>query len=218
MSQAHVAVLGHGRVGTAMARALRAAGREVVVGADAPRLDRALDVLSRDPGLAGVAARPASEAVDGADMVLLAIPTGALPSALAPLERLLAGRTIIDATNPVGPGFTHALARGSGAEQVAAIVPEAHVVKAFNIYGVENLAGVPTSPGTTSPLMPYAGDDATAKARVAQLAADLGWAPLDVGPLSAAVDLEHLALLWIRLVRSGGHDPHLVWTARQWAG
>jgi predicted dinucleotide-binding enzyme len=66
--------------------------------------------------------------------------------------------------------------------------------------------------------MPYAGDDATAKARVAQLAADLGWAPLDVGPLSAAVDLEHLALLWIRLVRSGGHDPHLVWTARQWAG
>lgn len=41
----------------------------------------------------------------------------------------------------------------------------------------------------------------------------LGWEPLDAGPLAAALDLEHLTLLWVRMVRGGGLDPRLTWAA-----
>jgi predicted dinucleotide-binding enzyme len=121
---------------------------------------------------------------------------------------------LIDATNPVAPGLTHGLgSRQSGAERVAALAPGAVVVKAFSVYGYENLSDPPTGPHAIRPAMPYAGDNPDAKATVAALLTDLGWEPLDAGPLRAAVDLEHLTLLWVRMVRAGGLDPRLVWAA-----
>ena len=213
MSRLRIAVLGHGNVGTALAGALLAAGHEVALGADGDRLAGAEQARAVHPALAAAAVSTASEAVEGADLVVLAVPFTALDELLPPLRDALVGVTVVDATNPVGPGFTHRLESGrSGAEHVAELAPGAHVVKAFNVYGVENLGAAPVAPGPR-PVMPYAGDDEAAKRRVGGLLADLGWEPLDVGPLAAAVDVEHLSLLWIRLVRGRGHDPHLVWAA-----
>ena len=61
--------------------------------------------------------------------------------------------------------------------------------------------------------MMFCGTDAAAKATVAGLIAQLGWEPLDVGGLEQALHLEHMTLLWIRMVRVNGASPHIVWAA-----
>jgi hypothetical protein len=61
--------------------------------------------------------------------------------------------------------------------------------------------------------MLFCGDDAAAKETVAGLIAQLGWEPLDVGGLAQALHLEHMTLLWVRMVRVHGHSPDLVWAA-----
>jgi 8-hydroxy-5-deazaflavin:NADPH oxidoreductase len=78
-------------------------------------------------------------------------------------------------------------------------------VKIFNTTGFQNMAN-PVYGGEPS-VMFYAGDDGEAKALAHQLAADLGFDPVDAGPLIRARELEHLALLWISLsVRGHGRD------------
>jgi hypothetical protein len=59
--------------------------------------------------------------------------------------------------------------------------------------------------------MMFCGDDAAAKTTVGELIAQLGWEPVDVGGLGQALHLEHMALLWVRMVRVSGASPHVVW-------
>jgi predicted dinucleotide-binding enzyme len=63
--------------------------------------------------------------------------------------------------------------------------------------------------------MMFCGRDAEAKETVGRLIAELGWEPLDVGGLEQALHLEHMTLLWVRMVRAGGHSPHMVWARLQ---
>jgi hypothetical protein len=209
-----IAFLGYGNVGAAIAVAAARAGHDVVLATTADRPERAAAAASRHPELAGAAVAPAAEAVSGADIVVLAVPFEALEGLLPPLSGPLAGTVVIDATNPVGPGLTHGLgSRRAGAQRVAELLPDTKVIKTFNVYGFENLASPPVGPGGLRPVLPFAGDHAAAKAVVAGLLEQLGWEPLDAGPLAAAVDLEHMTLLWVRLVRMLGHPPRLVWAA-----
>lgn len=209
-----LAVLGYGHVGATLAGALIAAGHDVTLATNPNRPQGAEAARQADPRLAKAAISDPLTAVSAADAVLLAVPFAAVEEVLAPLAPALQGTTLIDATNPVGPGLTHGLGSAqSGAERVAALAPGASVVKAFSVYGYENLADPPGRPDGIRPAMPYAGGDPAAKATVAALLTDLGWEPLDVGPLTAALDLEHLTLLWVRMVRAGGHSPRLVWAA-----
>lgn len=210
----HVAFLGYGNVGAALAGRALAAGHAVTLMARADDPARAEAARAANPALAGAAVAPASEAAQAADLVIVALPFDALESALPPLAEALAGTPVVDATNPVGPGLTHRLADGSsGAAHVASLLPESPVVKAFNTYGWEVLADPPVVAGAPAPMLPFATDDAAAAATVSALASSLGWAPLQMGGREAAVDLEHLALLWIRLVRAGGHPGRLAWAA-----
>jgi hypothetical protein len=120
----------------------------------------------------------------------------------------------VDCTNPVGPGLSHGLkSEGSGAEWVQALVPAARVVKAFSIYGFENFEDSSYPGYNVKPAMFFCGNDAAAKETVAELIAQLGWEPLDVGGLEQALHLEHMTLLWVRMVRAKGYSPHLVWAA-----
>lgn len=209
-----LAVLGYGHVGATLAGSLIAAGHDITLATNPNRPQGAEATRQADPRLAKAAISDPLTAVSAADAVLLAVPFPAVEEVLAPLAPALQGTTLIDATNPVGPGLTHGLGSAqSGAERVAALVPGAAVVKAFSVYGYENLADPPVGPDGIRPAMPYAGDDPAAKATVAALLTDLGWEPLDSGPLTAALDLEHLTLLWVRMVRAGGHPPRLVWAA-----
>jgi hypothetical protein len=152
------------------------------------------------------------DAVGEADVVVLAIPFQANVEVLTPLEAALAGKVLIDCTNPIGPGLSHGLSsRQSGTEMIQTLLPDTRVVKAFSIYGFENFADSSFPGYGVKPVMMFCGNDATAKAVVADLLEQLGWEPLDVGGAEQALHLEHMTLLWVRMVRMGGRSPRTVW-------
>lgn len=148
-----------------------------------------------------------SDAVRGSDAVILATPWGAVADALREAGSLrgdLDGMALIDTTNPLGPGFTLDVGPNgaSAAERIQALAPKAHVVKAFNSTGANNMLD-PVYDGAPT-VMFYAGDDAGAKRTARQLVTDVGFEAVDAGPLTRARELEHLAMLWIALAMGIG--------------
>lgn len=182
-----IAILGAGKVGQTLGARFRAAGHDVRYAVRNPA----------DPkyGELGAAARPVADAVRDAELVLLATPWSAAEAALLGAGPL-AGKIVVDATNPIGVGgvLTHGR-DDSGAEQVARWAPGARVVKAFNSIGREVMAN-PTFNGRAAVLW-LCGDDPDATRAVAGLASAIGFEPLVLGPLARARVLEPAALLWI---------------------
>lgn len=206
-----IAFIGVGRVGAPLAARLAEAGHEVVLGQARETSGSVTAALGRSNRLT---ARPLAEALEGADVVFLATPFEAAEGVVRSLASQLAGKVLVDCTNPVGPGLTHGLrSERSGSELIQSLVPEAKVVKAFSIYGFENFED-PSYPGyELRPVMLYCGDEARAKGLVGELINSCGFEPLDVGGLVQALHLEHMTLLWVRMVRVQGQSPHLVWGA-----
>ena len=200
-----LAVLGSGSVARALAEAFRESGHDVSVGSREP--DRAdLREWAEAHGVAtGLHAAVAAEA----DVVLLVTAWDGVEQAVQLAGPSLAGRVLVDVTNPLVFDGELSLALGhtdSGAEFVQRLAPEAHVVKAFNTVGYE-LMNRPTwqsAPGT----MFIAGDSPDAKATVAELAHELGWGVHDAGGLSASRLLEPVALVWINHFRTSGSRTH----------
>lgn len=207
----NIAFIGYGNVGAPLADHLQRAGHNVVIAAEEPLSDNARKALSRNPHLQAQSPRAA---VSGADVVFLATPFQAMEAAIAGIAVALDGKVLVDCTNPVGPGLTHGLnSVRSGSEMLQALAPKSHVVKAFTIYGFENFENSQYPGYNVKPAMMLCGSDPAAKQAVSGLIADLGWEPLDVGGLQQALHLEHLTLLWIRMVRVGGASPGIVWAA-----
>ena len=158
--------------------------------------------------------RRQQEAIDTAEVVFLATPFPANESVLRPIAECLAGKVLVDCTNPVGPNLSHGLnSERSGSEFVQSLVPQAKVVKAFTIYGFENLEDSHYPGYDVKPTMLFCGNDAAAKEQVSLLIADCGFEPLDTGGLAQALHLEHMTLLWIRMARAQGFGPGFVWAA-----
>ncbi len=207
----NLAFIGAGQVGAALAVRLADAGHAVVLAESKEGSASVAAAKQRSPRLSS---RPVADAVAGADVVFLATPFAANEALLRPLADALAGKILVDCTNPVGPGLTHGLrSERSGSDLVQSLVPKASVVKAFTIYGFENLEDPSYPAYNVKPAMLFCGDDRGAKDRVAALVTDLGFEAVDVGGLVQALHLEHMTLMWVRLVRMGGHSPHLVWGA-----
>ena len=207
----NIAFIGVVQVGAPLAAHLAEAGHTVVLAESKPGSASVAEALQRSPRLS---ARPTAEAIQGADVVFLATPFGANEAALTPIADALAGKVLVDCTNPVGPGLSHGLkSERSGSELVQSLVPKASVVKAFTIYGFENFEDSAYPDYNVKAAMLFCGDDAGAKARVGTLITDCGFEPVDVGGLVQALHLEHMTLMWVRMVRMGGHSPHLVWGA-----
>lgn len=188
-----IAIIGAGTVGSGVAAAASKAGHEVVV-------------ASRNPEQAGAVAaetgaRPAQTAdaaVDGADVVVLAIPSSAVASVCDQIRRHVAGKIVIDPTNPLETDLSGVLeATLSVAEEIAILLPGAFVVKAFNTVLGRRL----TEPVVDGVRLDgfYAGNDAQANAAVAELVAAMGFRPIDAGLLRAARSLEHLGFLNVSL-------------------
>jgi predicted dinucleotide-binding enzyme len=138
-----------------------------------------------------------------AEAVLLAVPWGAVPDALRAAGDL-AGKVLLDCTNPVTPELTH-LTVGhatSAGEEVARLAPGACVVKVFNTNGAKNMAD--PDYGGHQVTMLYAGDDEGANRVAATLAEQLGFEAIYLGPLKEARLLEPLAMAWIVLARHRG--------------
>lgn len=206
-----IAFIGYGNVGAPLADHLQRLGHVVTLAAKDAGSDNVKKVLSLNTGIS--VASP-QEAVASADLVFLATPFQANEDALSAVEKELRGKILIDCTNPVGPGLTHGLNNvQSGSEMVQKLVPESKVAKAFTIYGFENFKNNEYPSYNVKPAMMFCGNDAVAKQTVAGLIGQLGWEPLDVGGLEQALHLEHMTLLWVRMVRVNGHSPNLVWAA-----
>ena len=166
-----IAVIGAGNVGTALADGWKRAGHTVVVG-ERGRL--------RDAALV-------------ADVVLVAVPGGAVPEVAAELGDL-GDRVVLDATNVVSA----AMPDGQNPAALRQATRSPHVVKAFNTTGFENMRN--PHYGSQAIDMFVAGASAHGKAVAAQLARDLGFAEVwDLGGDDKIPLLEALALVWINL-------------------
>lgn len=204
-----IAFLGYGNVGAPLADHLQRLGHEVTLAATDTTSDGVRKALARNDGLKVSAVETT---VAAADVVFLATPFGANEALLRPLAGELRGKILVDCTNPVGPGLTHGLGSAqSGSEFLQKLLPETRVVKAFSIYGFENFEDNRYPASSVKPVMMFCGNDADAKATASGLITELGWEPLDVGGLEQALHLEHMTLLWVRMVRMNRHSPHMVW-------
>ncbi|MDX2216836.1 MAG: NADPH-dependent F420 reductase [Oculatellaceae cyanobacterium bins.114] len=205
-----IAFVGVGNVGAPLADHLQQVGHSVAIAARDPQSQTVLEALDRNPAL--VVQSPI-EAVESADVVFLATPFAAIEAALTPLISALKGKVLVDCTNPVGANLTHGLqSQLSGSETIQQLVPDAHVVKSFTIYGYENFENSHyPGYGDLKPAMLIAGDDAAAKAVVADICQQLGWEPVDTGGLSSSLHLEHMTLLWIKMARVQGRGADFVW-------
>ena len=193
-----IAVIGAGNVGGTLGKRWARAGHEIAFGARDPG-EAKVAALVRESG-PGTRAAPVPEAVRQAEVVVLSVPWGNAQEALAAAGDLR-GRILIDATNPVPltpEGLRQGLVIGhttSGAEEIARWAQGARVVKAFNTTGFQNMAD--PAYGSQRLSMLICGDDAEAKKVAADLAQQLGFEPVDVGPLRSARYLEAVAMLWI---------------------
>ena len=196
-----VAIIGTGDVGEALGVRWAAAGHEVIYGSRTPSSDR-VAALTALTGHGARAADPAEAAAAG-EVVVLAVPYAAVERLLPTLGDL-AGKVVIDCTNPLSRDLGSLVTEPgtSGAEVVAGLLPGAKVVKALNTTGVANMRD-PVYPDGP-PTMLLAGESSMAKAVVADLVADLGFEPVDAGPLKSARWLEPLAMLWIELAYRQG--------------
>lgn len=173
-----IGIIGAGAIGQAYARQFARAGHHIILSNS--RGPASLTDAVRELG-AGAKAGTLSEAA-AADIVLLAITWQQLPLALTSLPAWN-GRIVIDATNPILPGFVIAELNGrTSSEVVASLVPGARLVKAGNTLPTALAAADPREAGGNRVLF-VSGDDADAKAQVAALFEQAGFAPVDLGGL-----------------------------------
>jgi 8-hydroxy-5-deazaflavin:NADPH oxidoreductase len=187
-----VAVIGTGRMGRGFATAL-APRHQVTVGSRDP--DRARKAASATGAARGVSY---AEAAADAEVVILTVPWGAIDDTLRQLGELH-GTVVVDVSWPSRKSEREALKGSSTAEQVQRRLPGARVVKGWNHVHAQHLTA-PEVDGIAASVL-IAGDDPEAKQAVFALAADMGFHPVDVGPLKATRELERLVgtMLFVRL-------------------
>ncbi len=193
-------IIGAGHAGGTLGRLWEAQGHDVRFGVRDPAKHAA------GGGLPSGRTGTVGEVAAFGDVIVLATPWAATQEAVR-ASGDLAGKTIIDCTNPLLPDLS-GLALGlttSAAEEIAKWAPGAKVVKCFNTLGAANFAD-PVIAGAKATMF-YCGDDAQAKETVAELGEQLGMDMVDAGPLTQARLLEPMALLWITMALKYGGTP-----------
>jgi len=188
-----IAILGAGNVGGGLGRAFAAVGHDVVFGVRDPESTRTMMALAEIPD---ATAATASEAVNGADVIVFALRPVAIPATVADLPPL-DGRIVIDAMNRLDAEPSR-----STTEDLAQLLPGARLVKAFNTIGFENLD---TARERTVPAAMFvAGDDPDAKRIALGLATEIGFVAEDAGGLVNAKALEEMVRVWLALAQAHG--------------
>jgi NADPH-dependent F420 reductase len=174
---AHVTIIGTGNMGPAIAGVVRKGGSTV-------------DLLGRDD-----ADTPAT-----GEVVVLAVPYGAVADLIAQRGEQLAGKVVVDISNPVDFATFDSLvvpADGSAAAEIAAALPRSRVVKAFNTNFAATLVSGTVGEHPTTVLI--AGDDAEAKSLLAGIVTAGGLRAIDAGSLRRARELEALGFQQLAL-------------------
>ena len=173
-----IGIIGNGNVGSALARGLTQARRDVKAVGD----DKA-------------AVRNTAE---WADILILAVPFGAITDVAATIAPAAGGKTIIDVTNALTPEMQLALGyTTSGGEELQKKLPQARVVKAFNTQFAQHMDSGRLANQRLTVFV--AGDDAEAKRDAVDVATSIGFEPVDTGALANARLLEPLGYLNIQL-------------------
>lgn len=192
-----IGILGAGNIGGNLGRRWGAAGHDVRFGVrDASKVSELVGAIGDKASAGDVAG-----AVAFGDVVVLAVPGGAVDDAVAAAGDLK-GKILIDATNVLKwddgpmpaklPSSAEALQEKTGAR----------VIKAFNTLGAEHILE-PVVGGLKADTF-ICGDDADARKTVKGLATEIGFNVVDMGPLRYAGVLEHIAVGWIYLAMKGG--------------
>jgi NADPH-dependent F420 reductase len=189
-----ITIIGAGNMGRGIGTRAIAGGHEVeIVDHDQAKAQK----LAQELGPAATALEPGARF--GGEIVVLAVYYPAIKDAVRQYGDQLAGEVVVDITNPVNTETWDGLATPPGtssAEEVQQLVPAGTpVVKAFNTTFSGTLVDGEVAGQQLDVLI--AGDDEAAKRKVAQLVADGGLRPIDVGPLRRAQQLEQLGFLHI---------------------
>ena len=177
-----IAVIGTGKIGGTLGRRWLAAGHEVVYGSRA----------GSGEGPGGAPQLAVGDALAGADVVVLALPGGAVADVVAANAAALGGKVVIDATNNIGAPETDSRAA------IAAAAPDARYVRAFNTLGWENFAD--PLPATAL----FFAADPGARPVAEELITAVGLEPVFAGDASATGTVDALLPLWFALVKYNG--------------
>jgi predicted dinucleotide-binding enzyme len=179
-----IGIIGTGPVGTNLKNLFNAAGHDV----------------------AALGRMGARNAASHGEVVVLAIPYAACAEALPPLADVLAGKVVVDVTNPVAADWAPLPLgeQNSAAEEIARLLPRSQVVKAFNTIFADVMAAPKLERDGQRITCFVAGDDEGSRAIVMALAGEAGFAPQDAGPLQVARHLEAMAHLNIAIALAGG--------------
>ncbi len=212
-----IGILGSGLMGAKLGTIFARAGHEVIF--SYARSDEKLKALAREAGGKARSGTP-REATQDADAVLLAVHWSQVRDVLQQVGDL-AGKTVVTCSLPMNDANTElAVAHSSsGAEELAKLLPKAKVVASFNTVPSVVLFGVYGARGKAKPpSLVYCGDDGSAKALAAGLIRDVGFDPLDVGPLRIARYTEPFALLVGQLAYEGEGGPELAYRFERFPG
>jgi len=203
-----IAVIGTGRVASALGPGFATQGHTIIYGSRDPARADVQALVEQTQGSASVMMQ--ADAAAQADIVVIAVPGGAAIEVVNSLGDL-GGKIILDPTNIVMGGDDGAPAHAvetSNAELIQAAAPGARVVKAFNTLNYMTMIDPASSGGPVT--IPIVGDDADAKAVVAELAEGMGLEVIDLGPLRYADTLEEMLVIWVNARNLGTpFDYHL---------
>ncbi len=192
-----IGIIGGGSVGQKLAALIQSTGHEVVLGLRDPAKASGLSYQ-----VAGLDA-----AAQVSEVVIIAIPYTACAEVLPKLATALNGKIVIDATNPLNSDWSPLLLgqENSAGEEVARLLPNSRVVKAFNTIFADIMTPERIARGGQKATAFICGDDAGANDIVAELARQIGFTPVVTGPLRNARYLEGMAHLNIAIaVGTGG--------------
>lgn len=202
-----IGVFGSGKVGAALGAWAARVGHTVAFSS------RALEHADKAAIAAGAEAQSLqlSDLFAFADIVLLTFPDGEIADALKPVRTQLAGKILVDVTNPITPDHRDLTInhRDSGAETIARDNPAALLVKAFNATFAEVYQSQDPKRDGHRISIAFCGDDSESKARVRKLIEDFGFDAVDAGPLKNSRYLEPLSLLNIHLGRELGYGTSI---------
>ena len=205
-----IGILGSGLMGGKLGTIFARAGHEVLFSYS--RDEKKLQTLARQAGPRASAGTPA-EAAREADVLLLAVHWSRIDDVLHQAGNLTR-KVVVTCSLPMNADDTDLVVAhtSSGAEELAKRIPEARVVAAFGTVPSEVLFAVyEKRRRKTHPSLIYAGDDARAKKIVAELIEDVGFEPIDAGPLRIARYSEPFTLLIAKLAYEGANGPALAY-------
>ncbi len=182
-----IGIIGSGNIGANAGRQFVRAGHEVLF--SFAREEAKLHALAEEVGPLARAGTP-REAAEFGEVVMLAVPWGAIDTALAAAGPL-GGKIVIDTTNQFGPAGVLTLPDGlTAAAFNSRRLPGARLVKAFNTLTAGFQAAAAGRTGEERAAMFLAGEDAAAKATISALIEAIGFAPVDVGGWDAVWIME----------------------------